>query len=603
MEEKRTYISAPVVFGVGTALTVGIWGGLYAGAAALFLCVLTAYLAERFGRIWGFLPALCGGLAAGMLHDRAMAEFALCADSAEYMYTIKRGLMYVPVAGAADSAYIAVLIFCGISCAVYSAAGARAAAVLWGIAAAAGSVLFGGSSLLVCGAVALAVSVLIFGAKDMRRAVLSLGAAVIALSAVLIRLPELPPAGEVSAAEGMTLYLAESYEEPHCSKAQYARGSAIMKTLREAGFDEMTQKGQLMGSAGAVLPMEEVKVGEDLIPAGVCSEYTEGGYVVCPQADKEIFRLMTQLKEGEYLDREGLYREYVYSAYGSLTADEEEKLREKYPVDGTQPLDVKLAAVRTAVRNELSDKAADSSDHAQLTVDIARSCGIAARTVKGIYFKSMPEGGKARLADGEQREWAEVYIDGAGWSVFEASREYEESSPLLPEGTSADGEESDGLTSSAEDIIYRSAPPRTAAEIRAEKETTKTSGRLMLMPFGILAAALAAGRIRAAYRWSLRRKHDDTAALKADHFQGRQLMEEVLGLHGLPPEVLAEKAEGLLGTRFAESERAYEELRFSDKAPDDKALEKAKRFYEEALRASKKQGRIKSLIRRLRGLY
>ena len=194
-------------------------------------------------------------------------------------------------------------------------------------------------------------------------------------------------------------------------------------------------------------------------------------------------------------------------------------------------------------------------------------------------------------------------IDGAGWSVFEASREYEESSPLLPEGTSADGEESDGLTSSAEDIIYRSAPPRTAAEIRAEKETTKTSGRLILMPFGILAAALAAGRIRAAYRWSLRRKHDDTAALKADHFQGRQLMEEVLGLHGLPPEVLAEKAEGLLGTRFAESERAYEELRFSDKAPDDKALEKARRFYEEALRASKKQGRIKSLIRRLRGLY
>ena len=239
MEEKRTYISAPVVFGVGTALTVGIWGGLYAGAAALFLCVLTAYLAERFGRIWGFLPALCGGLAAGILHDRAMAEFALCADSAEYMYTIKRGLMYVPVAGAADSAYIAVLIFCGISCAVYSAAGARAAAVLWGIEAAAGSVLFGGSSLLVCGAVALAVSVLIFGAKDMRRAVLSLGAAVIALPAVLIRLPELPPAGEVSAAEGMTLYLAESYEESHCSKAQYARGSAIMKTLREAGFDEV----------------------------------------------------------------------------------------------------------------------------------------------------------------------------------------------------------------------------------------------------------------------------------------------------------------------------------------------------------------------------
>jgi hypothetical protein len=310
------------------------------------------------------------------------------------------------------------------------------------------------------------------------------------------------------------------------------------------------------------------------------------------------------LQEGDYLDCEGLYREYVYSAYGSLTKKENSHLRDIAEIDGTLPLDKKLAAVKSAVREKLSDKSANTEKYAELTVGLARSCGIAAREVKGIYFEDMPEDGHAKLADGEGRTWSEVYIDGAGWVVFETSPMYEEVSPLLPEGASADGEKSDedSLTSGAEDIIYTAAPPRTAAEIREEKKTEKQPlWVLTAVPVCALVVLLAAGRIRAAVRRKKRKTRDTAAALKAWHFQGKELMELALGISGLSPEELSEKAEGLLGERFKESERAYEKLRFSDDSPNEEALTAAKRFYEEARRACKKQGFTKSFGRWLKG--
>lgn len=604
MSTEGNKFAAPV-FGAAAGLCAYMLGGLYAGAAALLLCSLTAFLVGRFGRIWGFLPAAAGMLTAGILHDRFMAECAFCADSAEYMYTIKRGMLYTPLAGAADSAYLVLLVFCGIMCAVYAAAGVRAGAVFAGALAAAGYMLFGGNAFVLCGSLALAVTVCCFGAKDMRSAVLSLGAAVLALPAAFISLPKLPPAGEVSAAGGMRLYLAEEYEQPHCSKAQYARGSAIMTALQGEGFYPETQTSLLMGATGENLPTEEVKVGGRYVPAGVCAEKSDGVFEVCPQMNENIFRLISRLKEGGYLDCEGLYREYVYSAYGSLTEKENSKLRDIAEIDGTLPLDKKLAAVRSAVRGELSDKNADGGEYAVLTVGLARSCGIAARKVSGIYFDNMPDGGNARLADGERREWAEVYIDGAGWTVFETADEYEEVSPLLPEGASADGEETeeDALTSAAEDIIYTAAPPRTAAEIREEDKTEKPSyAALCVVPAGALIALLAAGRIRAAFRKRKRKDRDTSAALKAWHLQGKQLMELVLGVSGLSPEEMSERAGGLLGERFTGSERAYEKLRFSDDPPDEKALNAARSFYEESRRACRKQGFVKNVVRWLRGV-
>ena len=206
----------------------------------------------------------------------------------------------------------------------------------------------------------------------------------------------------------------------------------------------------------------------------------------------------------------------------------------------------------------------------------------------------------------ERRTWSEVYIDGAGWVVFETSPIYEEVSPLLPEGASADGEKSDedSLTSGAEDIIYTAAPPRTAAEIREEKKTeNQPLWVLIAVPAGALAALLAVGRIRAAVRRKKRKTRDTATALKAWHFQGKELMELALGISGLSPEELAERAEGLLGERFKESERAYEKLRFSDDPPNEEALTATKRFYEEAHRACKKQGVAKSVGRWLKGEF
>lgn len=604
MGEKTWNFSAPIVFGAGATLTFYILGGLYAGAAALILCALTALLVGRFGRKFGFLPAAVGAFAAGIFHERFLAECALCADNAEFLYAIKRCLPYTPVSGVSESAYIIPVIACGLICGVYSAAGVKATAVILGALSALGYVLFGGNPFALCGSLALAVSVCCFGAEDMRRAGLALGAAVLALPAVFIKMPELPPAGEVSASGGESLYLAEEYEQPHCNKAQYARGSAIMRALGDEGFSPETQTSKLLEAAGISLPTEEVEVSGEYVPAAVCGEKSDGKYSCCPRLNENIFRLTARLQEGDYLDCEGLYREYVYSAYGSLTAKENAHLRDIAEIEGTLPLDKKLAEVRKAVRAELSPENADSSDFAELTVGLARSCGIAAREVKGIYFDKMPEDGHAKLADGEVRTWSEVYIDGAGWVVFETSPMYEEVSPLLPEGASADGEKSDedSLTSGAEDIIYTSAPPRTAAEIREEKKTEKQSLRVICaVPVGTLIILLAAGRIRAAVRRMKRRKRDTSAALKARHFQGKELLEIALGVSGLSPEELAEKAKGLLSERFKESERAYEKLRFSDNPPDESSLTAATRFYEEAQRVCRKQGLLKSLGLWLRG--
>ncbi|MCR5539642.1 MAG: transglutaminase domain-containing protein [Ruminococcus sp.] len=603
MSTEGNKFAAPV-FGAAAGLCAYMLGGLYAGAAALLLCALTAFLVGRFGRKWGFLPVIGGALAAGIFHERFLAECALCADNAEFMYSIKRGLTYTPVAGGTDSAYILLVIACGLICAVYAAAGVRVTAVILGAFSALGYVLFGGNAFVLCGSLALAVSVCCFGADDIRKAGLAVGAAVLALPAAFIHLPELPPFGEVSASGGESLYLAEEYEQPHCTKAQYARGSAIMTALGGEGFSPETQTSKLLEAAGTALPTEEVEVSGEYVPANVCGEISDGKFTVCPHLNENIFRLTARLQEGDYLDCEGLYREYVYSAYGSLTEKENSNLRDIAEIDGTLPLDKKLAAVKSAVREKLSDRSTDSTDFAELTVGLARSCGIAAREVKGIYFEDMPDGGRAKLADGERRTWSEVYIDGAGWVVFETAPMYEEVSPLLPEGASADGEKSDedSLTSGAEDIIYTAAPPRTAAEIREEKKTEKQPlWVLTAVPAGAIVALLAAGRIRAAVRRKNRKTRDTAAALKAWHFQGKELMELALGISGLSPEELAERAEGLLGERFKESERAYEKLRFSDDPPDESSLTAATRFYEESRRACRKQGLLKSLGLWLRG--
>ena len=101
----------------------------------------------------------------------------------------------------------------------------------------------------------------------------------------------------------------------------------------------------------------------------------------------------------------------------------------------------------------------------------------------------------------------------------------------------------------------------------------------------------------------MRKNGDNSAVLKACHFQGKQLMELALGVSGLSPEEMAEKAEGLLRERFAGSERAYERLRFSDNLPDEEAVSAAKMFYEEARQSCRKQGLWRSLGLWIRGLY
>ena len=271
--------------------------------------------------------------------------------------------------------------------------------------------------------------------------------------ASLLAFPETPPKGEVTASGGLPLYLAEEYERADLTKSEYARASAIFLALDEQGFDPNMQSGLLIEAAGEELPLDDVTAPEGYQPANICAA-DSGRTQVCRQFGENVFLLITKLKSGKYLDCEGLYREYVYSAYGKLTADEQREMEEKFGIDGTLPLDRKLAAVKSGINAKVTDE----SERSPLTVKLARSCGLAAREVRGVYFGAMPASGRADLSEGEQRSWVEVYIDGAGWAVFESKPEYAGASPLLPEGASPDGEST--FSDSAEQYIYAAAPPR-----------------------------------------------------------------------------------------------------------------------------------------------
>ncbi|MBQ8965568.1 transglutaminase-like domain-containing protein [Ruminococcus sp.] len=607
MEQKHILRPAPLYFGAATGLAVYMFTGLPAAAAALFFCTLFGLLTDNFGKAAGFVPGLAGLLGAVVFHGRFMAECARCADEAAYLAAVKAHALYEPVTGGAESAWLVLLCVCGIACGIYAAAGAKACCVLAAVLGAAGDFFLLGRPMLLCPLVAAGAAVCCFGEDKWRGLPLSVLTVLLALPAVWLKPPAAAAKGEVKAAAGLPLYLAEEYEDPALTKSGYERASGIFAALYEHGFDPRLQTELFLEAAGSDLERTAVTAPRGFTPQNVCSgetsrKNTDGfageSYTVCPQLDENVFALMGRLTAGDYLDCEALYREYVFSAYGTLTAEEQSSMEERFAIDGSQPLDRKLAAVRSGVNAKLGSE----EERTSLTVTLARSCGIAAREVKGVYFKAVPAGGVTDLKVGQRRSWAEVYIDGAGWVVFETRPEYVSASPLLPEGVSDKGGESSA--EGAESYIYAAAPPRTAAEIRSPEEKADISAKWLLLLPAALLCILLAGRFRAAARALDRKSKTPEKALTAAHRQGRELLLLVTGADkDLPPEELAGQTEGLLRKRFAESQRAYDSLRFSGRGADEKSADTAKKFYAEALRASKKQGRGKSLVRRLKGLY
>ena len=606
MEHKRT-IPEALVFGTMAGLLAYMLTGLPAAAAALLLCALTAILADRFCRVIGFVPAAAATVTAAVLHSRFMTECALCADELSYRTAMHAHRLYSPVSGTADSAPLVLFLACGIACGIYTALGAKGFGVTASAAAVTAELFTAAPKAPLCALIAVTAASFLFGQKNARSLMLTALTVLLAMPAVFLKFPAAPPKGEVTASGGLPLYLAQEYEQPQLNKSQYARSSAIFAALTDRGFDPRLQTAQLLAATGSELSADVVTAPEGFTPAGVCTgtlshdttdSFDGTDYTVCRELGDNVFRLMAKLRPSDYTDCEALYREYVFAAYGSLSADEQKRMDEQFSIDGSLPLDRKLAAVKSGINSHLKDE----NDRTALTVTLARSCGIAARQVSGVYFKAMPQSGKADLSDGEYRSWAEVYIDGAGWVVFETRPDYESASPLLPEGISAEGGRS--ASESAEQYIYAAAPPRTAAEIRPETEHFSFSPAMAAVPAGAVILLILAGRIRALARSAKRRSRTKTAALTAAHRQGIELAALTLGIEtSLPPEKFAEKLDGLLYSRFNASEKAFERMRFSGRPADAADVKAAEKFYEEALRRAKKQGFAKSLARRLTGLY
>lgn len=603
------------VFGLAAGLLIFvIWGELSAVPMAFALCTLTAFICGRFGRWWGFVPAAVGAAAALLMQEEFIAECSFAADETAYLLAYRTKGLYRPFEGAADSAPLIMLIAVGIFCVVYSAVGIRGFAVFAALFSAAWGALTGGSSTAVCLAVGLSVGILCFGVRDKRSAVLVLCTAVMALPAAFIRLPEIHLDGEVTASGGLPLYLAQETRQPYISKETYARCSAIYEALYEHGFYPQQQTAYLLEAAGETFDADKVTVGGGLVPQGVCEGepdeislggFKSGDFTVYRQLPENVFTLLPELQDGDYIDCEGLYRECVYACYGSLTADEAQEMEQRFSIDGSLPLDKKLEAVKAAVSSEYGKGSTDEDELTELTVRAAKSCGIAARQVRGVYFPVFPESGRAKLSDGIYRSWAEVYIDGAGWVTLETSPEYEGYSPLLPE--SAENGDETSITEREEKLIYKVSPPRTAAEIIPENEEKKPDGHLLACTLATAAAALAAlvtaGRIRAGIR-----RHKRGLSVGAAHFQGRELMAKAVGAGEVSPErfyeLVSEKMGSAAAESFAASEKIYERIRFSsnaDESAEDRAV--SQHFYETAKGCMKSLSVGKRLTMWLKGKY
>ena len=568
MKNRRDFPAA-LIFAFAAGLLVYMLSGVTAGASALLLCTITAAASNKFGRLWGLAPAVCAVAAAVVFRREFMAECALCADEFAYRTAVRAQTLYAPVSGAADSAWLVLLAFCGAACAVYAAFGARVFCLTAALFAAAAELFTDVPAWALCTLIGLTVGAFCFGENGGKALLLTALTALLTAPASLLAFPETPPKGEVTASGGLPLYLAEEYERADLTKSEYARASAIFLALEEQGFDPNMQSGLLIEAAGEELPLDDVTAPEGYQPANICAA-DSGRTQVCRQ---------------------------FYSAYGKLTADEQREMEEKFGIDGTLPLDRKLAAVKSGINAKVTDE----SERSPLTVKLARSCGLAAREVRGVYFGAMPASGRADLSEGEQRSWVEVYIDGAGWAVFESKPEYAGASPLLPEGASPDGEST--FSDSAEQYIYAAAPPRTAAEIRTPDKAKKPSPTWAALPAGAVILLVFAGRARAFVRWRKRSSKDFGKAVTASHFQGRELLSAALCIsEKLPPEEAASQLDGLLRTRFERSERAFERMRFSNRAADEESAKCAAEFHKEAQTAAKKCGLRKRFALWLKGL-
>lgn len=612
MENARKVGFAAPVFGLAAGLLVYmLWGELSAVPMAFALCTLAAFIYDRYGRQWGFLPVGVSAVAALIMHDGFLCGCARTADRIAYLWSYRSDTLYRPFENASDDASLVMLAVSGIFCVIYSALGIRGFAAFAAALSLLFGIMLGADGLSLCLIIGLCIGIMLFGAGDKKTALLALCTAALALPAVFIVLPDLPLHGEVTASGGQPLYLAKEIERPRLSEEKLAYCSGIYNALYEQGFFPQQQTAYLLEATGEQPATEELTVGGGLVPQGVCEcepdtdsfgGCTSDKFTVYRQLPEDIFTLIPKLKDGDYMDCEGLYREYVYSCYGTLTADEAERMQSVSHIDGSLPVDRKLEAVRSGVSSAIKD--GSNEEYTELTVSLARSCGIAAREVWGVYFPTFPDSGRADLSEGIYRSWAEVYVDGAGWITLETSPEYEGFSPILPKG--ADDTAEINATPNEEQLIYKVSPPRTAAEIVPEHEEKVPDKRPLIYTAVFLMAALMTvvivGRVRAAVRGHRRR-----VSLSAAHFQGRELLAIALDSGELSPEDMAKLAEEKLGAKAAEifeaSERAYERIRFSEVSDDLRDKAAADRFYNEARTYIRSQSWTKRLGLRIKGLY
>lgn len=598
--------------------------GACAGLVSVTLCgVVCPRLKAPHNRLAAFVPTavmLCADI---LLHERFLTEAACAADEAAYRRALVSGEMFFTSAESSAPPLLMIFTACAVLCAVCTAFGREVSCALFTAAAVLYCTAFGGSPEA-CALMAFCVCIVLTGRHAPTKkglVVIALTTAAVMSSSMLAESFERTPrfSGEVTAPQGQPLYLMHEVVAPDTpAKAELCAESEKLYKLTENGFYPQLQAQYLINAANTAEASGEVTLPENapLVPSGViaadgtplktfdCRGFEKGtrSFTVCPLFYRDVFLLSADLeyeKNADYLRCEALVRELAYERFANISPEDSELISGYVSADLTAPQYKRLEAVSRFISTRispspeskeltleemLSRRTADPNGIVHLSVMLLRNSGLAAREVRGCYFKVFPQSGKADLKDAEYRTWAEVYIDGAGWIPFEPSGEYALPLPALPAGKNTGGEGASPLPPQSGEVII-TQPKLTPSTEQDKDEPLTQAPEIRLFAVFPLMLLLWCGAVNI-IRLAKKRRifgNDTALSIKTAHTEALRILEAFAPLKDLPPEDIPEALEKTLGRPLAEkytlSRRAYEKLLYSPAAPKKQDAESSRSFY------------------------
>ena len=565
-----------VITGATAALfiiCVGSLSGVGFAAAALicgWVCGLLGYICEKKPEraFVCFAPAAVMAAADVILLGSLKSQTALVLNGFLLRYDHARSLIYIPLETKAHSA-LPVLLTVGAVIAALIPTGGEIFCAAAGAACLLFSVVFGATPAA-C-ALCAAASALVLLPKSISVKKELAAALICSVFAGAVGMADLPTlgellkpenSGEVSFKAGRTLYLRQSCEP--LDEQGYARYSQTFYKLQKNGFGSAEITGAAVQGSEISADDLELDTRYPLVPVGAVESHgvsNDDLVEKCRSEEKYSFRVMKDFTENSLLLAEGgvsdpmaEYEEFVMLAYSSLSKQDRERFS-KVTAAPSGNIDLRLEAVK---------KLTDATSSPEEIVAAARYCGFGARVAEGWYFGKFPEDGKARLREGELRKWAEVFISGAGWIVFETDPRYPMPQLKLPYGD--EGGTQGGKGAAGAKTWENTLRPASLPSQRSVSQDKKTDPAVPRSVWAIPAAAVLGAFYLLIRRMRLYSR-DNAKAVREGHRRIVSLVRRRTDLPHSSPEELVSRTRELLGESAADSlsqsRAAFEKLVYS----------------------------------------